>query len=439
MQDAMRGMDPEDISSRIIDGERDLSQITLTDDCDFSEYVPEINDALSNPDRGETLSSLSRNPIRFDGSDLMGMIVDPEKKEFSYALWFPLVSFNNTKISDSFLSEMELSSSDFSHADLQRSHLSRCYLGYSEFKGSSLRDSVFDNCDLSYVIFDGTDLRGASFPRSRSLGLASYTDVKVGPKEKEYLEEMIEESRHLLFVVNDKAPEIAVPDKAKKGMIDRLRQRRKMRTKEGLHAISGERFCKEIISGRRDFRGMYMPDDSDISSHVEELNDYIASLDPEDLRREPIDISGSHIRGIIASGLHIPYLRAADAYLEASSFQGSDFRNSEMSHSDFCGSDFNGSYLEGSRLSFSNLSNCNLSSSSSERADLSFSQLFGSDLSGMSADRAKFIYSDMRSVNGMENVSGLGSAIYDKTTVDSDEKELIDSRLYSHNRFSLHG
>ena len=173
---------------------------------------------------------------------------------------------------------------------------------------------------------------------------------------------------------------------------------------EKLIQITREEFVKKILAGEKDFPGIYLPDGTDLSDYegFAELQEYLKN---QELKDNPINISGSQFRYIQAKGLYLPFVKG-----ERANLSGANLSRAYLSRA----------YLSEAYLSEADLSRADLSGADLSEADLSEANLSEADLS-----RANLSGADLREVKNLESVLGLGNVLFQETRVTKKEKEII--------------
>lgn len=165
-----------------------------------------------------------------------------------------------------------------------------------------------------------------------------------------------------------------------------------------LTKISGDEFVKKILSGERDFKRIRLSN-FNLSDHesVEALQTY---LDGQNLQESPLILSESHLSGLTAYDISLPYLEAARC-----NFEGGNFGESNLT-----GANFGHSYFKGAIF-------CN--------ADLESVYLRHADLEHVKMEGARLRCADLRDVKNLKKTEGLKQAIFEHTVVNSSEKKII--------------
>ncbi len=98
--------------------------------------------------------------------------------------------------------------------------------------------------------------------------------------------------------------------------------------------VRGEEFIRKILVGERDFSGIALEDNFDLSGSdsFDEMQRYLQS---QNLKEQPLHIEGSRFRQIKASGVYLPYTIGHGA-----DFFGSVLRRVNLVRGRFNGTDF---------------------------------------------------------------------------------------------------
>src|SRR2546426_4792180 len=98
--------------------------------------------------------------------------------------------------------------------------------------------------------------------------------------------------------------------------------------------MSAIELIQKLRAGERDFAGLQLPADSDLSQAegYEALLDYLKG---EDLRAAPVIAEGADLRGLKAPRLVLPFSKLAGANLKGANLAGSDMRRADFSNADF--------------------------------------------------------------------------------------------------------
>ena len=146
--------------------------------------------------------------------------------------------------------------------------------------------------------------------------------------------------------------------------------------------VSGEEFIKRVLAGDRNFPRTELQDNYNLTCNGD-LEKYLKE-NARDLYNRPIILEHSKLKGVNASGLHLPQLRANEARLEEANLSG---------------------------------------------AYLFEAYLRGADLEGADLTRVNFMRADLRGVKNLENAQGLGTAYFYETKVTPEEKAIIEEAL----------
>lgn len=154
---------------------------------------------------------------------------------------------------------------------------------------------------------------------------------------------------------------------------------------------------KIVVDNEGDFRGIELPEGTDLTFRIPELNgafQYCKSL------RGGVDLSDAVLRGLKAPGLCI----------NAPNFSNTDLRDANLTNA---------------RLPRANLSNANLSNASLYNVDLYQAILNGARVKGANAYGANFSAADLSGLAGLESLSWVGQVIMVGTILTEEQAEVI--------------
>jgi uncharacterized protein YjbI with pentapeptide repeats len=228
----------------------------------------------------------------------------------------------------------------------------------------------------------------------------------------------------------------------------------------GLTAMKGEEFIKKILEGERDFRSIKLEEGFCLSEHTyfKILYNYIlkeagiSTQGANHFKEDPLDISNSEFRYLVAKGLYLPYAKGFNADFSYADL--SDGRFGRLRHStNLEGSNFKNSKFYEADLSFSCLRDVNFQDANLKNADIGCTELYhtefhnanlrnasfyitkflegailtGADVEGASFEKAKFVGADIRHVKNLDKSRGLDSAVFQATKVTQKELDIIKS------------
>lgn len=226
-----------------------------------------------------------------------------------------------------------------------------------------------------------------------------------------------------------------------------------------LTPVKGEEFIKKILEGERDFRKIRLEEGFRLSEHscFKILHDYIVKeagcvsvQSINHLKENPIDISGSEFKYLVAKGLYLPYTEGSNvdfSYADLSDGLSGRFRRC----TELEGSNFKNARFYKTNLSFSYLRDVNFQDADLENADIGCARLYhtafnnanlrnvsfyitkflegsvltGADVEGASFEKAKFESADIRGVKNLEKSKSLDSAAFQATKVTQKELDII--------------
>jgi uncharacterized protein YjbI with pentapeptide repeats len=183
--------------------------------------------------------------------------------------------------------------------------------------------------------------------------------------------------------------------------------------------MRGEDFIRKILEGEREFYGIELEYNFDLSGHelFGRMQDY---LKKQYLAKYPIMINNSDLSGVKATGLYLPYVKLEGSILWNSNFEYSvlsfaNFQNSDLSYTDFTNAKLDHVNFQNANLQHVNLRHTNLYFSDFRGADFDFTHLFGANL----------ILADLRGVKNLGKSYNLRSANFLETKVTSREETII--------------
>jgi len=192
--------------------------------------------------------------------------------------------------------------------------------------------------------------------------------------------------------------------------------------------MKGEDFIRQILEGQRDFYGIELEYNFDLSGHelFGKMQEYLRK---QYLAKYPIIISNSDLSGVKAVGLYLPY-----AKIESSVVWNANFDYATLSFIDFQSTDFTYSVFRHADLKHTDLRNANLQNVDFTHANLYFSDLRGANFDSTKVLATNLILADMKGVRNLERSLNLRSALFGETKVTAREESIIkhysaDSRL----------
>ena len=204
-----------------------------------------------------------------------------------------------------------------------------------------------------------------------------------------------------------------------------------------LTEISAAEMVKRLLDGERDFASTRIASDKGDFSKTEGFEALNRYLPTQDLRENPIIITGADWKGVKAAGLFLNAVKAAGINLE-----GADLRNADVSGTTFVGcrlmeADFTDAIMRGVDLYEANLSkgklvNCDLTRAYTLRLNLG-----EVDMTNATMTDANLYRSDLRGAIGLETVRDLGTCQFKHTAVTSRERDVILAAMEALPRFDL--
>jgi len=226
-----------------------------------------------------------------------------------------------------------------------------------------------------------------------------------------------------------------------------------------LTQISGKEFVEKILQDERDFSGIRLEPNFNLSGY-EGFAEMQAYLKKQELSENPVIIDHSEFYHINAKGLYLPFVRGTGAnlrgaFLQGASLQGAylaeaSLQNAYLPRADLWKAVLHGAFLQGANLQYTNLREVHLAGASLQGANLKKADLWkaflrGADLRGanlqytnlreVELEGANFWGADLRGARGLENALNLGLAFYQNTRVTRDQEAIIRRELSKKNLF----
>jgi len=183
--------------------------------------------------------------------------------------------------------------------------------------------------------------------------------------------------------------------------------------------MKGEDFIRKILEGERDFYGIELEYNFDLSGHelFGKMQDFLRK---QYLAKNPIIINNSDLSGVKALGLHLPYVKFESSILWNSNFEYAvlnfaDFHNADLTYADFKHVELDHTDFRNANLQHVNFEHANLYFSDFRGANFDFTQLLGADL----------VLADLRGVRNLEKSFNLRCASFGETKVTAREEAII--------------
>lgn len=166
------------------------------------------------------------------------------------------------------------------------------------------------------------------------------------------------------------------------------------------HAISPKEFMLRISEGKRGLSGIRLtsPDLTVEREAYRRLSSYLREKLP-DLRKNPVNLSNSHLSRLKAPEICLPFLIANDTNLESAYL-----RNANLAHANLGNVSLKNAHLRNANLENANLGNANLESANLRDANLRNAYLWYADLKYANLEdadlrNANLGYADLRNAN----------------------------------------
>ncbi len=183
--------------------------------------------------------------------------------------------------------------------------------------------------------------------------------------------------------------------------------------------MKGEDFIRKILEGERDFYGIELEYNFDLSGH--ELFGKLQNfLRKQNLPKYPIMINNSDLSGVRASGLYLPYVK-----LEGSILWNAIFEYSILSFANFHNADFAYSDFKHTKLDHADFQSVNLDHVNFEHANLYFADLRGANFDSSQLLGTDLVLADLRGVRNLEKSLNLRCATFAETKVTAREEAII--------------
>ena len=183
--------------------------------------------------------------------------------------------------------------------------------------------------------------------------------------------------------------------------------------------MKGEDFIRKILEGERDFYGIELEYNFDLSGH--ELFGKLQNfLRKQYLVKNPIMINNSDFSGVKASGLYLPYVKVESSILWNSNFEYSILNFADLHNADLTYADFRHAELD-----HADFRNANLQQVNFEHANLYFSDFRGANFDSTRLLGADLVLADLRGVRNLEKSFNLRCASFAETKVTPREEAII--------------
>ena len=132
--------------------------------------------------------------------------------------------------------------------------------------------------------------------------------------------------------------------------------------------IKGNELVKKILAGERDFNRIALPDGTDLTEYIPELNDYLGNSD-----LEPLSLINSSLIRIFVPAIYIPHIRLS----------GADLSKANLNGANLIGANLNGANLSGAILYKTDIIGAKLNGANLDGAEMSGTALYGTDIRGV--------------------------------------------------------
>lgn len=185
--------------------------------------------------------------------------------------------------------------------------------------------------------------------------------------------------------------------------------------------MKGEDFIQKILEGEREFYGIELEYNFDLSGHelFGRMQDY---LKKQYLAKYPIIISNSDLSGVRATGLYLPYVK-----LEGSILWNANFENSTLNFANFHNADLTYTDFRHAELDHADFRNANLQNVNFNHTNLYFSDFRGANFDLTQLLGANLVLADLRGVRNFGQSLNLLCATFAETKITSKEEAVIRS------------
>jgi uncharacterized protein YjbI with pentapeptide repeats len=189
--------------------------------------------------------------------------------------------------------------------------------------------------------------------------------------------------------------------------------------------IKGDDFVRKLLAGERDFSRIKLEERFDLCGHdsFDALQKHLKSCD---LKANPVNLDGAHLRGLDADGIHLPFLCAKGACFKHASLMGVNFECAQLE-----GADLRYARLSGSILSSGDLTSADLRSADLnlavlikcilKEADFSFAELADVNMKG----------ADLKGARSLERARSLKTVNFQFAQIGPKERGIIRQALWA--------
>ena len=177
--------------------------------------------------------------------------------------------------------------------------------------------------------------------------------------------------------------------------------------------MKGKEIIKKILSGERKFSGIKLEEGFNLSGHEDfgEIQEYLRR---QELSKNPLNITDSEFRFVIANGIYLPYTLGKRANLGGANLERAYLWKANLGRAN----------LGGANLERANLWKANLGGANLERA-----YLWGANLDRANLWKANLERAYLGNILNLETAINLNRAHFFETRVTKKEEAIIKEAL----------
>ena len=197
--------------------------------------------------------------------------------------------------------------------------------------------------------------------------------------------------------------------------------------------MKGKEIIKKILSGERKFSGIKLEEGFNLSCHEDfgEIQEYLRR---QELSKNPLNITDSEFRFVIANGIYLPYTLGKRANLGGANLGGANLERAYLWKANLGRANLGGANLERANLWKANLGGANLGGAYLWKANLGGANLERAYLWGANLDRANLWKANLEraylgNILNLETAINLNRAHFFETRVTKKEEAIIKEAL----------
>jgi len=197
--------------------------------------------------------------------------------------------------------------------------------------------------------------------------------------------------------------------------------------------MKGKEIIKKILSGERKFSGIKLEEGFNLSGHEDfgEIQEYLRR---QELSKNPLNITDSEFRFVIANGIYLPYTLGKRANLGGANLGGANLERAYLWKANLGRANLGGANLERANLWKANLGGANLGGAYLWKANLGGANLERAYLWGANLDRANLWKANLEraylgNILNLETAINLNRAHFFETRVTKKEEAIIKEAL----------